>query len=245
MQEPANPAEGRNYSGVRITAPPTRTPESNYPPTEFGRSSTRADTNSEPGRSEQARILTGAALFGVIASVLLHEFGHWIAGLLVTGQPPQFLFIAVRQPTDQFSTFGGIVTWGAGPLLHVVALWIAYLSVAGKVRRHPRLFAATGGALFFALAVTVVSWLAASFSGPASWQNDIPRVATYFGSLGRIWMHLLSLLTAGAIAVLAYRWVVAARSSGRPGLHVSPALIGAIQGGVLVLIATFLISLAE
>ncbi len=197
------------------------------------------------GRSQQARILTGSALFGVIVVVLLHEFGHWITGLAVTGLFPDFLFVAVRQKTTEFSTIGGIVTWGGGPFVHLIVVWAAIIFVTGRSRTHPRLFAATGGAVLFTLLVHLVNWAGATFTPPSEWGNDLPKVATFFGSWAQFWMHLLSAAFLVAILIPAYVWLTVTRTTGRQGLYLTPVVLGAIQGGILVVIITFFISITE
>lgn len=242
-QTAVGPNSGRNYGGVRITPPPSQ---------HGARSRTLADLSAEldrqfstrsHGRSQQARILTGSALFGVIVIVLLHEFGHWLSGFAVTGMAPDFLLVAVRQKTAEFSTFGGIFTWGAGPMLQAVMIWISVIFVTSRSRSHPRLFAVAGGALAFTLIVHLVNWGGATFTSQDSWGDDLPRVATYFGSWARFWMHLLSAGFMAVILLPAYVWLTVARSNGTKGLYTTPVALGAIQGLVLVLIATFFVSL--
>lgn len=237
---------GRNYGGVRITRPPSRARSGSGQTLEqFTAELNQSLPGRGFGRSQQARILTGAALFGVIVSVLLHEFGHWLSGFAVTGMAPDFLLVAVRQKTAEFSTIGGIVTWGSGPLLHTAALWAIVIFVTSRSRTHPRLFAAAGGALVFALIAHSLNWTGATFTSPDSWGNDLPRVATFFGSWARFWMHMLSLIFMATILLPAYVWLTAARSTNTQSLYITPAVLGAVQGGVLVLIATFFVSLSQ
>lgn len=242
----ACPDSGRNYAGVHITAPPRG---------ELGANRTMDDLAAELdrslfskrsfGRSQQARILTGAALFGVIVVVLLHEFGHWLTGLLVTGQAPDYLFVAVRQKTTEFSTFGGILTWGAGPLLNLVAIWVAIIFMTSRSRTYPRLFAATGGAIIFTVIVHMLNWAGATFTSPADWGNDLPRVATFFGSWARFWMHVMSAGFMVAVLLPTYVWITVARTASNQGLYLTPTVLGAVQGGILVVIITFFVALSE
>ncbi len=241
-------ATGRNYRGVRITTPPRADSDGHKDgglTAQIDRELSQRPPGKSFGRSQQARILTGSALFGVIVIVLLHEFGHWITGFAVTGRAPDFLFVAVRQKVSDFSTIGGIITWGSGPLLHLAAIWAAIVFVTSRSRSHPRLFAMTGGAILFTLVVHLVNWTGATFTSTDSWGNDLPKVATFFGSLARVWMHLMSIAFATALLLPAYVWMVAARSTGNQALYVTPAVVGAIQGGVLVLIATLFIAFTE
>ncbi len=237
------PEPGRNYAGVRITAPPRGEPAGSRTLEDLSAELDRHMAGRSLGRSQQARILTGSALFGVIIVVLLHEFGHWITGLLITGQAPDYLFVAVRQKTSEFSTFGGIVTWGGGPLIHLVAIWTAIVFVTSRSRSHPRLFVATGGAIIFTLVIHTMIWAGATFTSTDSWGNDLPKVATFLGSWARLWMHLLSIGYLAAMLVPAYVWFSVARTGRNRGIFVMPAILGAIQGGVLVVIVTFFVSL--
>ncbi len=205
----------------------------------------QALANATITRDQQARILSGSALFGVIAIVLLHELGHWIAGFTVTGVVPDYLFVAVRQSVTEFSRAGGILTWGAGPLAHIVVLWAIVLFVTGKGRKFPRLFAIAGGAAFFSVVVQLLIWASATFTSPNDWGNDLPRVATFLGSWAQFWMHLLSAVFTLATLGAAYWWWLSAKATGSPRLFVTPAIVGAIQGGVLVVIATFVVSLSQ
>lgn len=236
---------GRNYGGVRITPPPRGGSAGSRTVEDLAAELTGQLAPKSFGRSQQARILTGSALFGVIVIVLLHEFGHWLSGFAVTGLAPDYLLVAVRQKTADFSTFDGVVTWGAGPLVHLIALWAIVIFVTSRSRTHPRLFAVAGGAVIFTVVVHLINWIGATFTSPDSWGNDLPRVATFFGSWARMWMHLLSLGFMAAILLPAYVWLTVARTTGIRGLHMTPALLGAIQGGVLVLIATFFVTLSE
>lgn len=236
---------GRNYGGVRITTPPRRDDVAMPVPQAIASAPKLGQSGSVVAADQQARILTGSALFGVIVIVLLHEFGHWIAGFAVTGLAPDFLLVAVRQKVPDFSTAGGIVTWGAGPLVHITILWLFVYYVTSRSRTHPRLFAVTGGAIVFTLIVHLLTWASATFTSVDSWGNDVPRVATFFGSWARFWMHALSAGFMAAVLLAAYVWLVVARSTGRKGLFLYPSLMGAGQGAVLVLIATYFVSLSE
>lgn len=236
---------GRNYGGVRITPPPSGESERSRTADDLAAALDQQFSTRSLGRSQQARILTGAALFGVIVIVLLHELGHWITGFAVTGLAPDFLFVAVRQKVADFSTIGGIITWGSGPLLHAVALWFIVIYVTSRSRSHPRLFLMAGGAVIFTVVIHLLNWIGATFTSPDSWGNDLPRVATFFGSWARFWMHVLNAGFMAAILLPAYVWFVVARSTGRQSLYITPAVLGAVQGGVLVVIATFLVALSE
>ena len=236
--EPTVPQRG--YGGVRITAPP-RKPEI----AGIGLS-VLAGQNSpgEPLNSEhQVRILIGSALFGVVLVVLLHEFGHWLAGLAITGRFPDYYIVAVRQKVEHFSTADGIITWGAGPVVQAVVLWGLVLIALAKGQRSPRLLAMAGGAAIFSLVTHLGTWAFATFSSSESWGNDLPRVATLLGSSERSWMHLLNAVFFTTILIAGYRWWKLTRSAERPGLYASSAAIGAFEGGILVLFATLFIAI--
>ncbi|MDA1296710.1 MAG: hypothetical protein O3B04_01740 [Chloroflexi bacterium] len=241
---PSGPATpDRGYRGVRITPPPrlsqTMRPQA---PARLEESALALPVSPE----KQARILTGAALLGVILIVLLHEFGHWLAGFAVTGTAPDFYVIAVRQKVEQFSAVGGVVTWGAGPTAQVAVLWAMILLASGRGRRSPRLLAMAGGSAIFSAVVYLAVWVFAALSSADSWGNDLPRVATFMGSgtAERLWMHLLSAVYSAAILAAVYRWWTLVKDTGKPALHGSPAVIGAIEGGILVLIATLFVTLS-
>ncbi len=236
-------ATPRGYSGVRITAPPGRakTADPAQEKPVVGSLDASGNLVVEPGT--QARILTGAALFGVVAIVLLHELGHWVTGFAVTGEVPRFLGVAVQQKVADFSTVGGVLTWGMGPFVHVAVLWGLVLASANRGRRSPRLMAIAGGAAIFTVVANLLIWVGASFSQQDTWGNDIPKVATFFSTAPRLWMHLLSALMMIAILGAAVRWWSSVQATGRPGLIISPTLVGAVEGVVVIVIATFFIEL--
>ena len=237
---------GRNYDGVKITAPPSRlNPNQIAYRQRYSGKTGQAYSQTELTNDQRARILTGSALFGVIAIVILHEFGHWLAGFVVTGRAPDFLVVAVRQKVTEFSAFGGILTWGAGPVLHLAVLWAVVTFASTKGERYPRVLTAVGAGALFTLAVHIFSWVGATFTEPDSWGNDLPKVATFAGSTARIWMHLLSALFLGATVLLVRRWWVATQATGRPGFYLSPAIVGAFQGGVLVIIASLFVAFSQ
>ena len=245
--EPTQPERG--YGGVRITAP-RRTPKSPGAAGIGVPDLARQITVALPiGPEQQARILTGAAIFGVFAIILLHEFGHWFAGLAVTGRFPDFYIVAVRQKVEQFSTAGGIFTWGAGPVAQAAVIWVVVLLASARGERSPRLLVIAGGAIIFTLVTHIFVWLFAAFSSPDSWGNDLPRVATFLGSgtdsTQRLWMHLLNAAYSTAILSAAYRWWKLVRVTSRTSLFASSSAIGAFEGGIVVVVATLFLALSN
>lgn len=238
----STPLQGRGYAGVRITAPPKK--EGLVEPQSESTGSSVIIPGREITGEQRARILTGSALFGVLLIVFLHEFGHWATGFLITGRAPDFLFVAVRQKVTEFSTFGGIFTWGAGPVVHITALWILTLFVSRKGERYPRLLSATGAAAVFTIIITLFIWGQATFTSSESWGNDLPKVATFIGSAERVWMHLLSATFMAAAIFALRRWWFTIQATGRPAMYYTPALYGTFQGGVFVLIATLFLAIA-
>ncbi len=103
-----------------------------------------------------------------------------------------------------------------------------------------------GGAVSIVAAVVIaIAWIVASFADSESWNNDLPKVAALLGSPEHLWLYLLS---GGFLAVLLsglFVWFRAARSTGRQSIYVVPAVTGAIQGAVVLVIATFLLSLVD
>lgn len=241
--EPGPASPRRGYRGLRITPPP-RTGSS---AAEQEQNAVTIDGIEFPrpqiDAGSQARILTGASLFGVILIVLLHEFGHWISGLAVTGEVPRFYVVAVEQKVADFSTASGIITWGAGPAVHLAVLWGLVLAARRRGRRSPRLVAAAGGALMFTILVHLFIWGAAALTSTDSWGNDLPRVATFLGSKARLWMHVMSAAFILAVLAAGYRWLLTVLATGKPGLHISPTIIGTVEGTVMVLIGTVFVSL--
>ena len=233
----------RGYSGVRITAPRRTT---GTPGAEAADLAGIIAANPHLYREKLARILTGAALFGVVAIVLLHELGHWLAGLIITGRVPDFYLVAVRQKIEVFSTAGGIITWGAGPVAQAAVLWAILLLASARGERSPRLLVLTGGALLFTVVTHLAVWAGAAFTSPDSWGNDLPRVATFLGSdsdsAQRFWMHMLNAAYAAAIVTAARRWWKLVRVTDRISLYTSTTVIGAVEGGILVLIVTLFVA---
>lgn len=243
--EQHRPIAGRGYRGVRITAPPRKSQAEESKLFDAGPGkSVKTGLPNEVTNDQRARILTGAALFGVLFIVLAHEFGHWLTGFIVTGRPPDFLVVAVRPKESDFSTIEGILIWGSGPVLHMALLWAAVLFTSAKIERYPRIMSATGAAAMFTVVIFVVTWMGAAFTGTDTWENDLPKVATFAGSTARIWMHLLSFLFIGATVVAIRRWWAAVKSTGRQGFYLSPAGLGAFQGAVFVLIANVFVALS-
>ena len=207
-------ATPRGYSGVRITAPPRRAKTADPAQEKLAIGSLDASGNLVVEPGTQARILTGTALFG-----------------------------AVQQKVADFSTVGGVLTWGMGPFVHVAVLWGLVLASANRGRRSPRLMAIAGGAAIFTVVANLLIWVGASFSQQDTWGNDIPKVATFFSTAPRLWMHLLSALMMIAILGAFVRWWSSVQATGRPGLIISPTLVGAVEGVVVIVIATFFIEL--
>lgn len=192
----------------------------------------------------QARILTSTALFGVLAVILLHEFGHWLTGLIVTGQVPDFYIVAVRQKVESFSTVGGIVTWGSGPVVQLGVVWGMVLLATRQGRFRPRLLTMAGGAAIFSVALQLTTWVFAGISSSESWGNDLPKVATFFGSADRFWMHLLSGLFFTAILFATKRWWKTVRGLEHRSIHTASAFVGALEGGAFIVIATLFVELS-
>ena len=229
---------------MRITAPPRQPDIGDNPFSQKPGKSVDYRPEIEVTDGQRARILTGSALFGVLFIVLAHEFGHWITGFVITGRPPDFLIVAVRQKQSDFSTLEGILIWGSGPVLHMALLWAAIAFSSAKIERYPRILSAAGGAALISVVIFFITWVGATFTETDTWENDLPKVATFAGSTARIWMHLLSLLIIGATVLAIRRWWAAVKATGRPGFYLSPAGLGAFQGAVFVVIANVFVALA-
>lgn len=193
-------------------------------------------------RERQARILTGAALLGIIVTVLTHEFGHWVTGFALTGMAPDFYVLAVRQKTDTLSTSEGILIWLAGPVFHMAMLWAMVLLTPFAGRYSTRLVAASGAALIFSIVLVAATWTFAAFSTPADWGDDLPKVASFFSSDQGVWMHLLNAtFMTGILAATGY-WLWSTRRSGNARVFAGPVAVGVIEGMVALLIGAWLVS---
>jgi hypothetical protein len=228
----------RGYGGIRITAPRRGSAS-----TGIGKEPAEpVNYDFRPSREQQARILTGSALLGVLAVVLLHELGHWVAGLIVTGQAPDFYGVAVRQQTTEFSTTEGVVTWLAGPAVQLAAVWALTLLIPASEKYAARLAAAAGAAILFSLALTAVTWALAATSSPSEWQDDLPKVASFFPSNSWALMFLLNGAFMAAVIAAGLRWQgIKGRLNSK--LFAGPIAVGTVQGGVVVLAGSVLVAL--
>jgi hypothetical protein len=176
--------------------------------------------------------------------VILHEFGHWLTGLVLTGRVPDFYVVAVRQKVEHFSTASGIVTWGAGPVVQLAVVWTLVVLATRRGKYRQRLVAMAGGAVIFAAISQLAIWIIAGFSSTDSWGNDLPKVASLLASGERLWMHLLSAVFFIAILVAARRWWSAVALLERRGMHLTTAAIGAVEGAVFTVVATLFVEIS-
>ena len=227
----------RGYQGIRITAPPRAVVPDD--------SAVIAQADETPlTREQQARILTGASLMGALLVVLAHELGHWLAGLAVTGMAPDFYVFAVRQKTAAISNAEGVLIWGAGPAAQLAALWALTLIAPLSGRYAARLAAGAGAAIVFSIALTSIAWALAVFSSPEQWQDDLPKVASFFPSAPWAVMWLLNAAFITALAVTWLRWLKMMKNGLNRRMFAGPIAVGAIQGGVIVLVGSIIVSLA-
>jgi hypothetical protein len=225
------------YDGIRITAP------RRVKGTGAGRPLEAADGDIPISGEQQARILTGAALMGILVTVLLHELGHWAAGFLLTGQAPDFYGVAVRQQTAEFSNAEGVVMWVAGPALQLAAVWGMTLLIPRAGKYASRLAAAAGATVLFTLALTAVTWTVAAASSPSEWHDDLPKAASFFPSNPWALMFLLNSAFMAAVVAAGLRWHRTMKSRLNSKQFAGPISVGTIQGAVVVLMGSALVAL--
>ena len=229
----------RGYSGVRITAPPRAAP-----PGDLSGTSVIALLQPDVDDRQRARILAGAALAGVIFTVLAHEFGHWLAGLLVTGDVPDYLLVAVRQKVSTFTVAEGMTIWLAGPAFHLAALtFLAMLSM--RTGGHgARTTVALGAAVLFSLVVALASWAIALATPPSEWSDDVPRAATFLRGPRMLWMNFMAAAYVATLGFPLVYWLRSIRRTSNTAMLLVPALVGAFEGLILLLAATWVVSLS-